>query len=153
MYHGKLYELDMQLRPNGNSGALVTTKKEFASYQINHAWIWEHAAMIKSRAIYATADQVQWHQKLRSEVLQQPRDGQAVDSALNEMANKLERIQQQKAHHTEFKVLAEILKNSHQFPQLTNHLNLLDLRKQLIDLKLINPLNFPAIDNKKDPAS
>lgn len=153
MYHGKLYELDMQLRPNGNSGALVTTKKEFAHYQATQAWIWEHAAMIKSRAIYATDQQAQWHRLLRSEILQQQRDANTVDQALAEMAVKLERMHQDKAHHAEFKVMAEVLKNSHRFPSLTNSFDLNELRQQLIDLKILNAENVPAGGNKKDPGS
>ena len=153
MYHGKLYELDMQLRPNGNSGALVTTKKEFAHYQSTQAWIWEHAAMIKSRAIYATDQQAQWHLLLRAEILQQQRDAKAVDEALDEMAIKLEHMHKLKAHHAEFKVMAEVLKNSHRFPSLTNSFELNVLRQQLIELKLLNPSDVPTVANKKDPAS
>ncbi|VAW48050.1 Glutamate-ammonia-ligase adenylyltransferase, partial [hydrothermal vent metagenome] len=153
MYHGKLYELDMRLRPNGNSGALATTKKEFAKYQTEQAWVWEHAAMVKSRAVFASDQQTQWHQSLRSEVLQQERDAKAVDQALLEMANKLDQMQQHKAHHAEFRILAEVLKNSHQFPQLTTHHHLIDIQAQLIELNLLDQKNTLSIDIKKDPAS
>lgn len=153
MYHGKLYELDMQLRPNGNSGALITTKSEFAKYQANEAWVWEHAAMIKSRAIYATAEQAQWHQKLRADVLRQKRDNKSVDQALQEMADKLEQRHQHKKHRAEFKVLAGVLKNSRQYPQLTTSLNVTELRDQLLDLQLLNADCVADLGQKKDPAS
>lgn len=138
MYNGKLYQLDMQLRPNGNSGALVTTKKEFVKYQSEQAWIWEHAAMIKSRAIYASNQQTKWHQVLRSKVLQQKRNAKEVDQALLEMANKLAQQKKNKTHHSEFKVLAAVLKNSHRFPQLTMVRDLDTINSELIKLGLLD---------------
>ena len=50
---GDLYEIDTALRPNGNSGLLVTSFDAFAQYQTqrgsNTAWTWEHQAMTRAR--------------------------------------------------------------------------------------------------------
>ena len=50
---GDLYEIDTALRPNGNSGLLVTSFDAFAHYQTqrgsNTAWTWEHQAMTRAR--------------------------------------------------------------------------------------------------------
>ncbi len=50
---GDLYEIDTALRPNGNSGLLVTSFDAFALYQTqrgsNTAWTWEHQAMTRAR--------------------------------------------------------------------------------------------------------
>jgi len=152
MYHGKLYELDMQLRPNGNSGALVTTKREFAKYQAEKAWIWEHAAMVKSRVIYGSEQQVKWYQDLRSEVLGQQRHAKEVDQALLTMQNKLHQSDQQKNHFVDFRALAVVLKNSHQFPQLTTS-DLSVLQAELIRLNLLDTKGPLFVCMKKDPAS
>jgi glutamate-ammonia-ligase adenylyltransferase len=50
---GDLYEIDTALRPNGNSGLLVSTFEAYADYQCqrgeNTAWTWEHQAMTRAR--------------------------------------------------------------------------------------------------------
>src|SRR5690606_16345026 len=38
---GKLYEVDMRLRPSGASGLLVSTVEAFEAYQRTQAWTWE----------------------------------------------------------------------------------------------------------------
>ena len=52
---GDLYEIDTALRPNGNSGLLVTTFTAYANYQqqrgSNTAWTWEHQAMTRARFV------------------------------------------------------------------------------------------------------
>ena len=57
---GDLYEIDTALRPNGNSGLLVTSFTAYANYQqqrgSNTAWTWEHQAMTRARFILGEAD-------------------------------------------------------------------------------------------------
>jgi glutamine synthetase adenylyltransferase/Zn-dependent oligopeptidase len=48
---GRLYEVDMRLRPNGKGGFLMTGIDAFESYQCNEAWTWEHQALLRARAI------------------------------------------------------------------------------------------------------
>ena len=52
---GDLFEIDTQLRPNGNSGLLVTSFDAYANYQqqrgSNTAWTWEHQAMTRARFV------------------------------------------------------------------------------------------------------
>ncbi|MGJ8663767.1 MAG: hypothetical protein ACSHWU_08950 [Marinicella sp.] len=153
MYHGKLYDLDMQLRPNGNSGALVTTRKEFEKYQLNEAWIWEHAAMIKSKALVGDKPQQMWHQKLRSKVLQQSRDPEIVDQELQAMSEKLKLAKTTSAHGHEFTVLAAVLKYSQQYPALTEPMNMHESCELLIKLGLLKVDMTQFITQKKDPAS
>ena len=52
MSSGILYELDMRLRPSGNSGVLVVHIETFEHYLKEDAWIWEHQALVRSRAVY-----------------------------------------------------------------------------------------------------
>jgi glutamate-ammonia-ligase adenylyltransferase len=72
--HGKLYEIDMRLRPSGASGALVTTPEAFRRYQHEQAWTWEHQALIRARVVGGDAALGQRFAALRDEVLALPRD-------------------------------------------------------------------------------
>src|SRR6185369_7677583 len=47
---GKLYEIDTRLRPSGRAGLLVTSIDGFRRYQESEAWVWEHQALLRSRA-------------------------------------------------------------------------------------------------------
>ena len=51
MAEGKLYEVDMRLRPSGNKGPVATSWSAFQSYQMGEAWIWEHLALSRARVI------------------------------------------------------------------------------------------------------
>ncbi len=51
MAEGRLYEVDMRLRPSGNQGPVATSFGAFADYQTNKAWVWEHLAMTRARSV------------------------------------------------------------------------------------------------------
>lgn len=135
LYHGYLYDIDLQLRPNGNSGSLVTSRVEFESYQLSRAWIWEHAALIKSKLIYGTAHQRQQFKQLRAEVLQQPRSAEEVNEALATMREKLVKTDSQ--HQLEFEVMAAVLIHSTDYPQLASLQHLSEMFRQLKQLGLM----------------
>jgi glutamate-ammonia-ligase adenylyltransferase len=48
---GRLYEVDMRLRPSGKGGMLITSIEAFAEYQRRDAWTWEHQALLHARAV------------------------------------------------------------------------------------------------------
>ncbi|MCU0976798.1 MAG: bifunctional [glutamate--ammonia ligase]-adenylyl-L-tyrosine phosphorylase/[glutamate--ammonia-ligase] adenylyltransferase [Steroidobacteraceae bacterium] len=48
---GRLYEVDMRLRPSGKGGLTVTHIDAFADYQREEAWTWEHQALLHSRSV------------------------------------------------------------------------------------------------------
>ena len=48
---GRLYEVDVRLRPSGKGGMLVTSIRAFAEYQQREAWTWEHQALLHARAV------------------------------------------------------------------------------------------------------
>ncbi|HEX6442511.1 MAG TPA: bifunctional [glutamine synthetase] adenylyltransferase/[glutamine synthetase]-adenylyl-L-tyrosine phosphorylase [Stellaceae bacterium] len=48
---GRLYEVDMRLRPSGESGPIATSLAGFAHYQREEAWTWEHLALTRARPI------------------------------------------------------------------------------------------------------
>ncbi|MBF0421938.1 MAG: bifunctional [glutamate--ammonia ligase]-adenylyl-L-tyrosine phosphorylase/[glutamate--ammonia-ligase] adenylyltransferase [Magnetococcales bacterium] len=49
--NGLLYELDMRLRPSGQSGPLVTSLESFIHYHRHESWLWEHQALIRARFV------------------------------------------------------------------------------------------------------
>ncbi len=48
---GRLYEIDMRLRPSGNAGPIAVTLTSFKEYQQRDAWTWEHLALTRSRSV------------------------------------------------------------------------------------------------------
>ena len=48
---GRLYEVDVRLRPSGKGGMLITQVDAFAAYQRSEAWTWEHQALLHARAV------------------------------------------------------------------------------------------------------
>ncbi|MEZ5562656.1 MAG: bifunctional [glutamate--ammonia ligase]-adenylyl-L-tyrosine phosphorylase/[glutamate--ammonia-ligase] adenylyltransferase [Gammaproteobacteria bacterium] len=48
---GKLYDVDIRLRPSGQSGLMVSSLAAFDRYQQQDAWTWEHQALLRSRAV------------------------------------------------------------------------------------------------------
>lgn len=54
MGSGKLYEVDLRLRPSGRWGPLVVTLEAFVVYQKSSAWSWEHMALTRARPIIAS---------------------------------------------------------------------------------------------------
>ena len=48
---GRLYEVDVRLRPSGKGGLLVTSLAAFTEYQQREAWTWEHQALLHARAV------------------------------------------------------------------------------------------------------
>ena len=52
---GRLYEVDMRLRPSGKGGMLITSIEAFEQYQKSEAWTWEHQALLHARAVCGDA--------------------------------------------------------------------------------------------------
>jgi glutamate-ammonia-ligase adenylyltransferase len=71
---GQLYEVDMRLRPSGNSGLLVSSLSAYSRYQQHDAWVWEHQALVRARPIVGDAVLVGHFISLRRKVLSQERD-------------------------------------------------------------------------------
>jgi glutamate-ammonia-ligase adenylyltransferase len=71
---GKLYEVDMRLRPSGNAGPIATSLASFVAYQESEAWTWEHMALTRARLIAGPDDLKAQVGKAISETLLRPRD-------------------------------------------------------------------------------
>ena len=90
---GDLYEIDTALRPNGNSGLLVTSLEAFKDYQTqrgsNTAWTWEHQAMTRARSCCGETSLRKKLEAVREEVINAPRDLQALKDEIIAMRKKL----------------------------------------------------------------
>jgi glutamate-ammonia-ligase adenylyltransferase len=51
---GKLYDVDLRLRPSGRAGPVATSLESFAIYQREEAWTWEHMALTRARVVSAS---------------------------------------------------------------------------------------------------
>lgn len=90
---GDLYEIDTALRPNGNSGLLVTSFKSYANYQqqrgSNTAWTWEHQAMTRARFVLGSDSLRQRFDNVREAVITAPRDAQALKQEIVSMRERV----------------------------------------------------------------
>ena len=68
---GRLYEVDMRLRPSGKGGMLITSIEAFEHYQRGEAWTWEHQALLHARAISGAPPLLERFSAMRARVLQQ----------------------------------------------------------------------------------
>ena len=66
---GRLYEVDMRLRPNGKGGFLMTGIDAFERYQHDDAWTWEHQALLRARAVAGDPDLCRRFEEARRRVL------------------------------------------------------------------------------------
>lgn len=90
---GDMYEIDTALRPNGNSGLLVSSIEAFADYQTrrcnNTAWLWEHQAMTRARFCVGDPGLRQAFEDIRRQVLCAPREHAALAAEIVAMREKL----------------------------------------------------------------
>ncbi len=66
---GRLYEVDMRLRPSGKGGLTVTEVSAFGDYQRNEAWTWEHQALLHSRSVAGDGPVRAAFEEIRRDVL------------------------------------------------------------------------------------
>ena len=75
---GRLYEVDMRLRPSGESGPLVTSLEAFREYQAGAAWTWEHMSLTRARVLCGDAATAEAAGREIRQVLTRPRDPSAL---------------------------------------------------------------------------
>jgi glutamate-ammonia-ligase adenylyltransferase len=86
---GQLYEVDMRLRPSGNSGLLVSSLKAFEEYQQKEAWTWEHQALVRARVVAGSSRLGEEFEQVRASILQQVREPVELKTAVVEMREKM----------------------------------------------------------------
>ena len=86
---GILYEVDMRLRPNGDSGLLVPPLHAFERYQRKDAWTWEHQALVRARPVAGDPVMAEAFAQVRREVLCRERDPAVLGRDVREMRRKM----------------------------------------------------------------
>ena len=88
---GRLYAVDMRLRPSGRQGPVATSLTSFDSYQRSEAWTWEHLALTRARTIAGPAALRDAIEAVRSAVLAAPRGALKTRADVQEMRERLAR--------------------------------------------------------------
>ncbi len=157
---GILFETDLRLRPNGDSGLLAVTVDGFREYQLNNAWTWEHQALTRARFCAGDPAVGQRFEEIRTEILRLPRDLAKLKEEVVAMRQKMYDAHAQKsAEHfglkhdpggiidVEFIVQYLILGYAHQHAELTGNLGNIALLRVAGELGLIDPAQAKAAGN------
>ncbi len=128
---GVLYELDMRLRPSGESGLLACSLERWADYQQNEAWTWERQALVRTRMIFGEPGLRAAFASARERILCQPRAlpelAEAVAQMRYKMFNHLNRgdaeqfdLKQSGGGIVDIEFIAQylVLGYAHQYPEL-----------------------------------
>jgi glutamate-ammonia-ligase adenylyltransferase len=86
---GQLYDVDMRLRPSGESGMLAASFNAFRDYQLDRAWTWEHQALVRARFICGDSALGEHCSEVRREVLSQARDEVELGREVVEMRQRM----------------------------------------------------------------
>lgn len=86
---GRLYEVDMRLRPDGAKGLLVSSLDSFDEYQKTRAWTWEHQALVRSRSLAGDADVRARFEEIRVQALQAHRDVAKINTDVSAMRHRM----------------------------------------------------------------
>ncbi len=156
---GMLYETDMQLRPDGASGLLVSTVEAFREYQQHKAWVWEHQAITRARFSAGDVQIGKAFEQIRDDVMTQKRDIAALKKEVVEMRQKM------RAGHAipadlfdlkqslggiidvEFMVQYLVLAYAHQHPELTENIGNIALLARIASLGVIEKAQAEAVAN------
>lgn len=93
---GKLYEVDMRLRPSGNAGPIATAFESFVSYQESEAWTWEHMALTRARVICGPDDLKADVEEAIARTILRPRDTAKVAADVADMRARLAKERESK---------------------------------------------------------
>jgi glutamate-ammonia-ligase adenylyltransferase len=86
---GKLYDVDMRLRPSGRQGPVATSLDSFRHYQQTEAWTWEHLALTRARPVAGEASLQADIEAVRMQVLTTPRDPAQIAADAQDMRDRL----------------------------------------------------------------
>jgi glutamate-ammonia-ligase adenylyltransferase len=89
MAEGRLYEVDMRLRPSGRQGPVATSLTAFSAYQRDEAWTWEHLALTRARPLAGSRDLCDDVESLRRAILTEKAGGQGVLADVADMRRRL----------------------------------------------------------------
>jgi glutamate-ammonia-ligase adenylyltransferase len=147
---GTLFETDLQLRPSGQKGLLVSSLEGFRTYQDESAWVWEHQALTRARFCAGDPQIGEAFEAIRVKILTRPRDIASLAKEVLAMREKLHAAHPNKSGlfdlkhdrggmiDVEFIIQFLVLAHASSHPVLTGNLGNIALLKIAADLNLIS---------------
>lgn len=86
---GRLYEVDIRLRPDGASGLLVSSLPSYDEYQRERAWTWEHQALVRARCVAGDDGLCADFEQVRARALARRRDDAALCKDIADMRARM----------------------------------------------------------------
>ncbi|MEN3373198.1 bifunctional [glutamate--ammonia ligase]-adenylyl-L-tyrosine phosphorylase/[glutamate--ammonia-ligase] adenylyltransferase [Dechloromonas sp. ZS-1] len=155
---GILFETDLRLRPNGDSGLIAVSVDAFRDYQLKHAWVWEHQALTRARFCAGDPAVGERFEAIRIEILRQQRDLATLRDEVLAMRQKMldahasnSEIEFDLKHDrggiidVEFIVQYLVLGYAHAHAELTGNLGNIALLRIAGELGLIDPAAGKAV--------
>ena len=88
---GRLYDVDMRLRPSGTSGPIAVHIAGFEDYQKSRAWTWEHMALTRARVVVAPPTLRTRIEEIIDSIVRLPRDPVKLLTDVAEMHERIVR--------------------------------------------------------------
>ncbi|NLY33718.1 MAG: bifunctional [glutamate--ammonia ligase]-adenylyl-L-tyrosine phosphorylase/[glutamate--ammonia-ligase] adenylyltransferase [Alcaligenaceae bacterium] len=138
---GRMYEIDLRLRPDGDAGLLAISVDTFEKYQLEHAWPWEHQALTRARFCAGDKAIGKRFEQIRRNILLKERDREQLRQDIIDMRAKMRAghpnhsgMFDVKHDHggmvdIEFMTQYLVLAYSHQYPRLLDNLGNIALLK------------------------
>ena len=164
---GKVFEVDIRLRPYGESGAIVSSISAYEKYLENEAWLWEKQALIRARPLSENNILSKEFSRIRKKILCQQREIDEVRKSIIEMREKIStehgskedkkfNIKKDKGGlvDIEFIVQFYVLSYAHEYNQLcayTDNIRILNAcsASKLIDEKITEDLKSIYLNYRK----
>ena len=86
---GRLYDIDVRLRPDGGKGALVSSLASYTDYQRERAWTWEHQALVRARGVAGDASLLADFEQVRAATLGRTRDPETLFGDVMKMRGRM----------------------------------------------------------------
>jgi glutamate-ammonia-ligase adenylyltransferase len=86
---GRLYDIDVRLRPDGGKGALVSSLASYREYQRERAWTWEHQALVRARGVAGDAGLLEAFEDVRAQTVGRPRDRELLHADIVKMRQRM----------------------------------------------------------------
>jgi len=156
---GALFDTDLQLRPSGSSGLLVSSVAAFEEYQERAAWPWEHQALTRARHCAGDKGVGASFEGIRTKILRREREPAALAREVMSMREKLHAAHPNRSGlfdlkhdrggmiDIEFTVQFLVLSRAHRHAELTRNLGNIALLGIAASLGLISAELAEACQN------
>ena len=147
---GRLYDIDLRLRPDGSKGLPVSSLSAFRAYQREHAWTWEHQALTRARFVAGDAAIGAEFEAERRAILSLARDAGKLNADVVAMRRRMYVAHPNRSGlfdlkhdpggmvDIEFSVQYLVLAHAHAHPQLAQNAGNIALLKLAAELRLVS---------------